>query len=396
MIVFENAIAQAAWTLPSHMSMLTGLYSSRHGVINTSFRLSKSTLTLADILYERGYRTAAFTGGGFVSKKYNYHTFEVFDDSGGSSGRNFNKMLDWLNINSDEKFFLFWHNFLPHIPYTPPEEYDIFSDKNYAGIVNVDYDENEPLCADLKDDDEKYQGCIKKTSWYYTMLVDKVDETDLEHIQAKYDGDILWMDEMFREIMGRLEERGVIKKTIIIFTSDHGESFAERKTQKRIGHGIMYQEVLQVPLIIRIPGQTQHIRINSIVESVDILPTILDILDIEQPNGLDGKNLIPLIKDPDTGGVGYSEHFNNRIEYSIIHQNLKMIYKKENSGDVFELYDLITDPHERNNIFGLNKSIDEYVTGKLFSKIPEKIATTEEVVLDNKTKERRRELGYLP
>ena len=104
-IVFENAYAQAPWTLSSHMSMLTGLYPSKHGVINQSLKLSNSTMTLADVLHKQGYTTSAFTGGGYVSGEYNYHTFDVFDDSGGSSGKNLDSMLEWLDNHSNEKFF---------------------------------------------------------------------------------------------------------------------------------------------------------------------------------------------------------------------------------------------------------------------------------------------------
>ncbi|MFH1788226.1 MAG: sulfatase-like hydrolase/transferase, partial [Candidatus Altiarchaeota archaeon] len=94
-LVFENVIAQAPWTLPSHISMLTGLYSTRHGVASMGNVLPNSTLTLADILHDAGYATAAFTDGGYVSKRFNYHTFDVFDDSGDHKGRNYEGMLDW-------------------------------------------------------------------------------------------------------------------------------------------------------------------------------------------------------------------------------------------------------------------------------------------------------------
>jgi len=386
-IVFENAYAQAPWTLPSHMSMLTGLYTSRHGVINKSLKLGNSTLTLADVLHNEGYFTAAFTGGGFVSSGYNYHTFDVFDDSGGSSGENFDSMIGWLDNHSNERFFLLWHDYQPHVFYEPPGEFDVFSDKNYSGIAYKFTNEcMEP--GSLK------KGCEDKDLAFYRNLQKKLSDVDLEYLKAKYDGEILYVDKKFLKIMSMLRRKMILDKTIVVFTSDHGESFALRNKKKRHGHNLMYETVLRIPLIIRVPGSGQQVRVKNVVESVDIMPSVLEILGVEVPNDLDGESLFDSMNEPNRREVAYSETFEgNKTEYAIRYGNLKMIYKKRKH--VFELYDLDKDPFERNDIFGVNTSRENEVKEMLLSKISGRIYLPEETVMDNKTIEQLRELGYI-
>ena len=103
-VVFKDCYATSSWTLPSHVSMLTGLYSKNHGAFCRACQLSDTKTTMADVLHKEGYATAAFTGGGFVSKSFNYHTFDVFNDVGNIDGRNFGDMLGWVSGHADDRF----------------------------------------------------------------------------------------------------------------------------------------------------------------------------------------------------------------------------------------------------------------------------------------------------
>lgn len=362
------------------MSMLTSLYSSRHGVTTKEkhLKLSDSTITLADILHDKGYTTVAFTGGGHVSEDYNYHTFDIFDSDKrrdiANPGDNFETMINWLDNNHKERFFLFWHDFTPHAPYAPRIEFDIFSDKGYSGIVDV-----YPTRED------------KKTFNYFKGIIDNMSIEDIEYVKAKYDGEILSVDQRFSVLIETLKRENILDKTLIIFTSDHGESFADREKGKRIGHHQMYGEVLRVPLIIKIPGNEKQIWINNSVESIDIMPTILDILNIQKPSDIDGTSLF--IKMNSSDNIAYSESIDYVTEYSIKYRNLKLIYYE--TRGYFELYDLGQDPHERDNIFGRNTSAEMKIVDILLSRIPKEITQAESVEIENETLEQLRTLGYL-
>jgi arylsulfatase A-like enzyme len=385
-ILFEKAISQSPVTLPSHMSIFTSLYPFHHGVIYNEYILNDSIITLPDILHENGYKTVAFTDGGYVKKEYNFHTFDIFDDSQMEPDKKFEKMLAWLEENSKRKFFLFWHTLKVHSPYTPLEKYDVFSDKNYSGIVDVYPNPDEPVCK------KRQPGCIYKHELYFQKIMKRLTEADLEYIISKYDGEILHADDQFSELLKLLEKKGILEKTIIILTADHGESFADRENRKKIGHESMYDEVLRIPLIVKIPGYDKHLRVKTTVEAIDIMPTLLEILDTDIPEGLDGQSLFRVIKNPEIEEVAYSDR-SWRGLYMVMYNNLKIIYYKKE--DTFEFYNLGEDPYERNNIYNENSPVQAEMKQLLLSMMEGKIVSAEKRKLDKKRIEELRALGYI-
>ena len=385
-IVFDRAIAQAPVTLPSHMSMLTSLYSYNHGVISFENKLSDSIITLPDILHRKGYKTVAFTDAGYVSSEYNYHTFDIFDDSSVKTDEKFEIMISWLEENSNQKFFLFWHTMKVHSPYTPQEKYDIFSDKEHSGIVDVYPNPEEPICKGLG------PGCTFKHTTFFKKIMEYMTQKDLEYIRSKYDGEILHVDDQFRTLLKILKKKGIRNKTIIILTSDHGESFADRENLKKIGHDLMYNEVTQVPLIINIPGISRQIRVKNTVESIDIMPTVLDILDIEIPQGLDGQSLFKVIFNPEIEETAYCERI--RWGFYMIERGKKKLiyYQKKN---IFEFYDLEKDPHERNNIFNDKDPIQLKMKKELLSRVKDIVPPSKKIRLNKKKLEELKALGYI-
>jgi arylsulfatase A-like enzyme len=384
-VLFERVMSQAPWTLPAHVSMLTSLYPTRHRV-DGNYKLESETTTIADVLHDDGYRTVAFTAGGWMSRKRNFHTFDEFDDSGrewkladfNKKPTSFPKMISWLDQDHDEKFFLFWHTKQTHCPYEPDEGFDHFDDASYDGPIEID------------------GSC----SIYFDELVDSVTEEDKQYIRSKYDGAIRTIDHKIGKLLAVLERRGIANRTIIVLTSDHGESFAERGPLRKIGHGIMYDEVTRVPLILRIPGSLQTGRVAYLVETIDIMPTVLDALGLPMPEGIDGRNLFEAGED----SMAFSErHGNDRRsgdEFALRYLDYILIYYEKH--DRFELYDLGADPHQRNNLTGASLAVEETMKHQLLTRVARLRANAEAsgleaipVELDEDDKAQLRALGYL-
>ncbi|HEX3035185.1 MAG TPA: sulfatase, partial [Thermodesulfobacteriota bacterium] len=205
-VLFKNTIAQAPWTLPSHMSLFTSLYPSSHGVILKDRRLDNKHLTIAEILQNAGYETVAFTDDGYLSRKFGYQGFDDFDDTSyyfhGSGGVEtiYKKAVNWLRDSHPKPFFLFLHTYEVHAPFDPPPDYDIYSDKNYKGIVEV----------------------FGKSNDYYERIKPQMTLKDYHYVIDKYDGGIYYTDHFLGKLFKELKDLGLYDKSIIVITSDHG------------------------------------------------------------------------------------------------------------------------------------------------------------------------------
>jgi arylsulfatase A-like enzyme len=387
-LVFTDVTAQSPWTLSSQMSMLTSLYPSRHGVKTRRDRLSDSIPTLASLLRREGYLSVAFTGGAYMRRLFNYHGFDRHDDSGKRIGSNFEAMLSWLRNQGDRRFFLFWQDYRVHCPYAPEPRYDVFSDADYAGKVVTEY------------------GCAV----YYSRLLPDLRPADIEYIRDKYDASILHIDERVAAMVDTLRHAGIWDSTLLVFTSDHGESFAEREQRPFIGHHLMYEEVLRVPLMMRIPG-IEGRAIERSVESIDIMPTILALLGIDIPADLDGIDLLEEATAAQEEAV-YSEHFAFNLEYSVKYGGYKLIHTlpAENRERVpeglrlppaiatqglYELYDLEADPGETTNRFGSGLPIEHEMMKLLEERRLAESREAPAAKIDEQTREELEALGYL-
>ncbi|MGB7296235.1 MAG: sulfatase-like hydrolase/transferase [Candidatus Aminicenantales bacterium] len=278
---FERTIAQAPYTVSSHMSMLTSLYPSFHKVNQVrAHRLDSAALTLAEALYNHGYRTWAVTGGGQVSSNYGFaEGFEFYMELTDPEYDVKNKVaetIEFLDENTDSPVFVFFHTYKPHSPYRPLPPYDTMFDPEYTGTID----------GDLSTIKAINNGNIKAT------------REDLDHLVALYDGDIREMDdeldELFSYIQKKENEEG--KDTAIIFTSDHGEEFGEHGFHGVHSH-TLYEELLCVPLIIYLPGvNPADASIPDQVRLIDLYPTILEFAGVKPPASAQGRSLLPLIK----------------------------------------------------------------------------------------------------
>jgi len=276
-MVFDNAYVQLPGTLPSHMSIMTGLYPDQHGVMPPDGVLSERIATLPEIFRAQGYRTAGFTEGGYVSGRYGFSRgFEQFDDSFKNLWREtpnvLDSGLDFIDsLAADEPFFLFVHTYAVHAPYAPPVECrDLFWPGDPPPV-------DPPLGPNLK---EHNQGLAV------------IDKTTAEYYAALYDAEVRCLDMRLEAFFAELERLGFADDVTVVVTSDHGEEFLD--------HGMMvhqqiYIENTHVPLMLLNPSLPAGERIPGIVQSIDIAPTLCDIAGLDTPMGIAGRSLLPMI-----------------------------------------------------------------------------------------------------
>ena len=390
-IVFDRAVVQSPLTLPSHISIMTSLYPFSHGILSNNNRLADEQVTLAELLREKGYKTAGFADGLFLKGSYGFEQgFDIYDsDKRIGIARILPKALQWLEENKSSPFFLFIHCYDVHDPYIPPPPYNtIFHDFAYTGTFV-------PNNRNLKD-----------ASWEKLAVTDE----DLQHIVALYDGGIRYTDAKMGEFLSYLQEAGLKDSTLIIITSDHGEEFKEHGS---FLHWQLYcRPNLHVPLIINLPGVSRKtVRVEELVQSIDILPTILDIAQIEPHSGAQGRSLVPLIEQnstfpgrirwrmlrafgsDDNSPVAVAATRFRKQQYSIISGDYQLIYKMASPP---ELFDLSNDPLAQNDIAAHHEARVLQLVSKL-SQIknahPRYKAST--FVLDQETRQQLETLGYV-
>jgi arylsulfatase A-like enzyme len=385
-VAFLNTYASSPWTLPSHISLLTSLHGVNHQVRYENDSMDPSILTLADVLRSYHYYCAALTGGGFVSAKYGFSKgFNSYSDEGGvlrqdSAEHLYHAALRWLEREKDKGFFLFLHTFQPHSPYACPSPYkSMFLEENsrWRHLDLMSYLGGMP-------------GIFKELP-----LEERLN------IIGLYDGEIRYTDERFvGPLIAALKDLDLYDRTMIIFTSDHGEEFFEHHGW---GHGhSLYDESLKVPLIIKFPGSRfKGDRIPDIVSLVDVFPTVLEELGITRSGfTIDGRSLLPLVTGKEKGDRMFMADVAEHVLASRLPQRVamnrdkdKLILNKQYAPvdlqffafpppvkKAVELYDLARDPEERHNladekshiasqiiqrIGGITKSASEKKTKKL-------------------------------
>lgn len=353
---FNNTYASSPWTLPSHVSLLTSLHGIHHQVYYDDEKIPVELITLADQFREAGFFCSAITGGGFVSSVYGFSKgFDTYNEGEGgvfrqdSAERVFRAASIWIEQHEDRDFFLFIHTYQPHSPYACPNPYNVMFLNEQSKVANIE------LIGHLGG----------KNSIFKPLSEDK-----RRNIIDLYDGEIRYTDDkLIGPLISRLKERGLYEGAMIIFTSDHGEEFFEHGGW---GHGhSVYDESLKVPLLIKFPGSKfRGENWNNIVSLVDIMPTVLDEMEIDYSGlELDGKSLFPVLQGKehkdraflaDVGGNLMNSHIPQRIatnlgkEKLIVSQRFTpedldfFAFPPPQPGPV-ELYDLLHDPTEKSN-----------------------------------------------
>ena len=284
-VVFDHALSNAPWTLPSHMTILTGLDPVAHGVVSGNLRLTSHLHTLAESLKEAGFDTGAFTDGGFVDHIYGFDRgFDVYRDERSPDGPNgFRRILpealEWMRRRGDHDYFVFLHTFDAHAPYghaadevleqfrarpTPPGPLD-------AALYAAHY---------LHQQDALGIGRYERMS---ALLND-------------YDSGVHQADLGVGQILDVLQQTGRYDDALVILLSDHGETFLDHRLY--VGHGVCVTNAeLSVPLIVKLPRSREAgRRIDTLVDLVDVTPTALDYAHVDGDPNIQGESLIGLIE----------------------------------------------------------------------------------------------------
>ena len=275
-VVFENVRAQAPWTLPSHMSLLTSLRPSRNGVEDLNQQLSPGTPLLAELLQSHGYRTAALVNNGQMKPHWGFargfgtwREFEV-DTPEGACENITREAVRWLQAAPPSPFFLFLHYFDAHDPYSPPSPY-----RERFGVT---------LSA----------AEISRAVWDHRLPGrDIADPQVLDQIVAAYDGEIARLDASLSVLLDAIPAN-----TLVVLFSDHGEAFEEHGWTT---HGAtLYEEEVRVMLMVRTPQPGVGRRVSDPVMLLDVAPTILGHCGVALPAHYEGIDLRAVM----AGGAG--------------------------------------------------------------------------------------------
>jgi len=413
-VLFEETYASSPWTLPSHVSLFTSLSGISHQVYESRDRIDPAQTMLAEVLRKNNFFCSAFTGSGYVDSVYGFSKgFDVYQEGEGlttlmNSAELMSQVTSkWLGQDADKSFFLFLHTCQVHTPYSCPPPYNtMFLGQNprwqRINLLN-------------------YLGGI-------SGIFKELPEEDRQNIIGLYDGEISYVDDkLIKPLIEKLKELHLYDRTMIVFTSDHGEEFFEHGSWM---HGqSLYEEALKVPLIIKFPGSKYRgKRIPGLVRLIDVMPTILEELAIDANNlNMEGKSLIPVIR-----GNGKRErtfladtaYLTNRLspeqkmnsseilfpdKIAFGSRKNKLILNRELTEEearsysppppgfpAVELYDLDADSRERVNLAYSKADQAERMVQKIKGVYGKKKKTAEnQVQPDEKLKEQLRALGYI-
>ena len=376
-VVFEEAIAHAPSTLHSHASMLTSLLPHHHQATwSAKTRIPEKALSLAEVLQDTGYRTAAFTGGGQMDRVFGLDQgFELFEQP---SAERFEdtvwKGVEWLESNDTGPFFLFLHSYEVHHPYTPRAEYLALFDDDYSGALPSEI--SLELLGQINNEEIDF------------------DEADMGHVLAAYDAEIRSVDVGFSNLIRYLRKRGLYDDTLIVFTSDHGEEFGEHGLVGVHSH-TLFDELLRVPLVVKFPSFTHAgLRAGFQVRSIDIPPTIVSAAGLPVPSDFSGIDLGKLLAE---------EHLEelvaiSRLDYPPGYPGTTSVRTKRWKLIEGELQDLVQDPGEEWHANPTSDGIEaaEYLEKSLQQALASREPYPTEVVApSDSTVDELRALGYI-
>ncbi|MBI4916643.1 MAG: sulfatase-like hydrolase/transferase [Acidobacteria bacterium] len=364
-VLFERCITPTAFTLPSHASIMTGLQPMFHGVrLNGGVALSDAHPTLAKQLRENGYRCGGFVGAFVLDSRWGLNQgFEAYDDEFALKPgemldlarvqRPGNTVVDaalqWLQAADERPFFAWVHLYDPHTPYEPPDPYRT----RFAGGPS-----------------------------------------------RRYDGEIAFADSQVGRLLDWLRSSGKDERTIVIVIGDHGEGLGSHREEE---HGFfIYDYAVRVPLIVRLPGgRQQGTRVGAQTRTIDVVPTVLELLGVAPPARLDGESLVPLLADPRRQGAAYaySESVSLSMQYG-----WSALYSLRTPEYTYidaprpELYAPLHDPGEEDNLVGRLPGVAEELRATL-AQLREAGARgapdPQEANLDEETMRALASLGYV-
>jgi arylsulfatase A-like enzyme len=346
---FTRAQAPCTWTLPSHAGLFLSQFVSRHGVGSEDVRIPSSVTMLAEAFAEQGYETAAFVDKGFMDANYGFSQgFARYDQRAGHFASSLPRCLDFL-AHRDRRvpLFLFLHTYDVHAPYAAPEPYR-------SAFLTPDLVPPHDLRL-VTPSPSVLQAANRESDNGAVML----DPKFAPYWRALYDGGVLFVDHQLRGFFDTVQDNGFLDTPLTILFSDHGESFFEHGSW---GHGWnVYEELAHVPILVRFPGGDHAGRVcEERVSLLDVAPTLFEILGWPPRDGWQGRSLMPLIEGKPSAEPRriFSELQRDLFRFSAVYlQNKKFIetrHKRERteppSPSSREIYDLASDPREKNSL----------------------------------------------
>jgi choline-sulfatase len=351
-ILYERAYTPCPMTLPAHVTELTGLLPFEHGVRNNlGFTFDGNAHpSLPRLLKEHGYATGAAVSSYVLRSDTGLgELFDYYEDSTdprpGIAAVHYRRTGDntaavaekWIGAHREEPFFFFFHIYEPHLPYDPPEPF-------------------------------------------------------LSRYGKTYDGAIATSDAIIGSFLDDLRRLGVYDRAIVVLTADHGEGLGDHGEEQ---HSILlYREALQVPLMLKLPGSLDAGRsVKTPAQLSDILPTVTGLLGIPKPEQVSGTSLLDLDDKREVDRLIYAETLYPRLQlgWSDLHSVLDARYQYI-AGPRPELYDLIEDPAERNDLVGSKAQVAARMASEL-QRFPH--GGTKPSAVDAETLRRLSSLGYI-
>ena len=380
--VFERAYAQAAWTLPSVGSFMTGQYPPVHA---DDLRVV-STETLAAVLQREGLRTAAFSENPYVTREFGLATgFEEFREyfpyeqvrrsanrfERRDSGRSVDEALAWLRSLRGARFFLYLHLLPPHAPYEAPPPFGGRFDPDYEGTVHGRPD----VLADAND------GKLP------------LDARDVAHLRFEYQENLAYGDHQVGRLMDGLEALELLGRALVVVTSEHGEPFREHG---ELAHNTtVYEEMIHVPLVMRLPSQRAlPARFSGVVELRSLFPTICEALGLASCPGALAPSLLARIEQEEARpGLARSWARGKRGSFAaLVLQRHKLITRAQTFEPV-ALFDLAADPGETRDLRAERPDLVRET--RIWLRDPSlEFFVGEETRVDPATRERLEALGY--
>jgi len=374
-VLFEQHFSPSIPTTPAYASMLTGmdLFGTDVVALRHQGPLGGHVKTLAETLEENGYNTTCvgFTGNPSSRGFQSYLDYESWlpDETGRTpKAQNLNDVAipELERLAADDKpFFLFLRHMDPHSPYLPPAPYErIF----YGGDEKApDNGSMEPVYAF-----KPFADFLK--SWI------PEGTTDQAYVAAQYDGAIAYMDACMQTIFAKLEALGLEEETLIVITSDHGETLYEHECW--FDHHGLYDCTLVVPLILKFPGRLPAgKRVSDVTVIADIMPTVLELLGIETDTAFDGRSLTAMLAGKEKNRM--SELYITECTWMRKHgwrtPEWKLIRALEpdfHFKPEVELYNLILDPEENVNLAEREPELVELLTRRMEAHIARREAET--------------------
>jgi arylsulfatase A-like enzyme len=398
--VFERAYAQSSWTNPSIASLMTSRLQSEHRVFSFGSSLSEDETTLAEVLGGAGYATAAFSANVLLRRGLGFaQGFDVFENVSRPDrkrGKGFlkgraeavrQKATAWVDALRSQSeggppAFLYVHYMEPHAPYDPPQELidEVLGDRPASEL--------------------------EKANLLMGLAVLVPEDPAIRAIEAYYDVEVRSLDADLERLFAELEARGFLENCVVVVTADHGEEFYEHEVLGH--HQSLYEEVIRVPLILRLPGQAEGAKISAVVSLVDVAPTIFELAGVRPPQSFGGHSLLytpglrglsrwMALRKRLSGEAGPLPAFSELIkkegtlrqtahERAVIDDGDKLIVGVDGGR---EYYELAEDPQERIPAPGAAAARLDRILSGLGSVDPGGPGQ-----LDAETKERMRALGY--